>query len=221
MEPRFTATVDTIPDLWPDSPKSGRLADASGRVPLNRLRVDRYDRLTPFLADMVFFTPALLYGAGFSDQHLLQCVIEVPGDIKFGEAVLPRPVFEGLEVGYDQKWNHTLWAVPRECWEPLRVSLCASMLNDPAEGRFGRIVHQKVPLDVPDPLWPSSPDRFKVEVFGVISNLWQLGIQGSPPRGVIGPPHPEMIAAVGAADLGVNIVDAQEAAQREHDVSGR
>jgi len=111
------------------------------------------DALHPFQQRFVFWSPAVLYLlGGLTDVVLTDFMQSYGQDVQIFHHRFRVPLFRGLEtMDGNPDWNHVLWAVEREHWEPLLDFLCSASLVDRHNGLFFSYAMQEV--DVCDPLF--------------------------------------------------------------------
>lgn len=178
------------------------------------------------LSEYVFFTPAVLYLWGdFYDGPLLDFMWERRENVKLYYKIFRCPVFRGLcTPGGPKEWNHVLWAVRRDQWQPLCDFLLTISLSFSEEKRLVRYGERSVRID--DPLAVDASaliggcfPRVSVTAFGVISSQGQVVLkeptvsaysaEASLPGVVFLPPSAEAQVEARALYGGYNPLDAR------------
>lgn len=103
-----------------EKPREGIFSDGklfADTAEIQRKKLSRTTKLADLQEEFAIYAPALVY------LH-----VPLPGDFMsaffqhYGKAVevfsveLDKPVFSGLSVGGDRRWNHVLFGMPKEHW---------------------------------------------------------------------------------------------------------
>jgi hypothetical protein len=130
----------------------GPPVDANGRVVKHPFGVGNAESLAALAGAFAFFTPALLYlYGGFRDGMLIDFMEGLGRDVPIYYRRFGRPLFARLEASDGSPdWNHALWAVHRDDYEPLAAFLLDSVLKDSVRRRVIRYAEQE--LEVADPV---------------------------------------------------------------------
>lgn len=148
-------------------------------VERHRLAFSRAATFQDLAEDYVFFTLALMYarvplmGRDPWNDYLAQ---EGRGDTFQSTVECQRPVFQGLEVGRDVAFNHVLWAMQKQDWEPYCAWMGQLAFTDRDQDKVTRLRTQR--LTVADPFYlqrvvvlPDDVPTVDVTVFWLDTNL--------------------------------------------------
>lgn len=165
LKPHFRFRVAEPPPLAATHPVDGRIADADGVVPKNRMTWTRARSLADMQERFAFFTPAILYlYGGFRDQMLADFAARHPDlEVWWGFTLFDQPLFRGLVApDGDDAWNHALWCVPIETYKRLRPYLASVALSYEPTRWFAETGVR--PVVIPDPI--RRVTSMTVDVFG-------------------------------------------------------
>lgn len=187
----------------------GPPCDSRGMIVKHKLNVGFAESLAA-MTDYQFFTPAVLYLHGaFTDGPLIDFMFNEQRDIRLHYHVSRTKIFNGLEAPSNGNvlWNHALWAVVKEDWEPLRDFLLGCSFNHTDSKWLVRIGETE--LTIPDPLAIEkgvySGVDLKVSAFGINTNRGQMGLGHTPP-GLptlrLEEPDPELVVFANAVFAG-------------------
>jgi len=160
------------------------------------LQPSQSQTLTELSGELQFFTPALLSVKGrFGRDPCRQYVRELgpePEETPFPIDCTTSPFFEGLgqEVleGQIFNWDHRLYGVPREHWEPLWNFLTSISGIDPHRRRYWRAMSHVLKIVDPTSLAASSGQEalptIHITVIGVsaMDGRYHLAPAKDPPR---------------------------------------
>jgi hypothetical protein len=203
----------------------GPVVDARGVLEKYELRVGAAESLAALAGEYAFFTPALLYLHGqFRDAALVDFLYQwqVP-EARFYYRRFDKPVFRGLEArsNGDRAWNHVLWAVLREHWQPLVDCLCGLTMADSGRGLVYQYGLQE--LAVLDPLaadkaalYRADLPQLEVGAFGINAGHFRAAFDPGPgpllcsPRLQFHPPDEAAVVFAAAFFKGQNPILARD-----------
>jgi hypothetical protein len=143
------------------------------RVPKYRIEFQNATSLSD-IQGYVWYTPAILYLWGrYSEVNLSDLVQR--HDIKIFWYKFNKPIFQGLSVGGDPSWNHTLWAAEQSQWLKLVNGILETVQFDTVFKKIYQYALQN--LNVYDPFFADNKilisqnaPTINVNVFAVLSN---------------------------------------------------
>jgi len=143
------------------------------RVPKYRIEFQNANKLSD-IEGYVWYTPAIIYLWGrYSEVNLSDLVQR--HDIKIFWYKFEKPIFQGLTVGGDPSWNHTLWASEKSKWIKLVDGILETVQFDTVAKKIYQYALQN--LTVYDPLFADkkvliSQDAptINLNIFAVLSN---------------------------------------------------
>lgn len=203
--------------------KGPSVLDANGFIRKHEMRFPASVKtLAGYAEEFVFFTPAILYlHGGFMDAPFADLMAVTGIDLKLYYKKFERPLFRGLEApsNGNPDWNHALWAVRREFWQPLSDWLVSLTLTYRLSEAVAGVGEQH--LTILDPLaadrmvlWPSTVPTINIASFGLRGSMFTASLS-PPPAPLAGLPalsfgRPAKAMAVFAAALydGKNPVNA-------------
>lgn len=122
--------------------------DPSDGVEYHKMRLSQTTGLVELARDYAFYTTALLFThGGWQTDPVEDYLRQNPSCCPF-RLDLPRPPFEGLDVGNDPVWNYRIFLVLKEQWEGLQKFLMSLGGIDHARRQYNRMLPQLLP--VPD-----------------------------------------------------------------------
>lgn len=179
----------------PDDANEARPQKASANeLTLKDTQQANPSRLSELTAEFVLCTPAMLvlYG-GFDRDPMAYAAGQVQTTDIF-EITSPKRLFD-----LPGHWGVTVWAIPKQIWQPILQSLGRLTLIDKQQQRVATLLYHE--LDVPDVLdhtitnvQPVVP----VQAFAVDANFGYFYLHAEPgktPRPVLKRPRPATILA--------------------------
>ena len=180
----------------------------------------------------MLFRSALYIWGQFNDHVLVDFLEQYKKPVEFAFRRFNRPLFRGLETDLSKDWNHVLWAIEHEHWEPFKDHILAATLIDQANRHIYQTALQE--FDIVDPLFmdravllPPVLPMVPVKLFAVRSDIYQAAFEEgthplmSPPRLRFFEPQPacKMYAEALFGDenpqLAVHLMEATVAQRKE------
>jgi hypothetical protein len=146
-------------------------------VEVRRKELSRTTKLSDLQEEFAIYTPAMVYLHVPLPGDFMSAFFQQYGeDVKVFSMELDKPVFSGLSVGGDKRWNHVLFGMPREHWSAFYGWAGTVAVMDRDSGVLYRVRTQEI--EIADPfcisnsiVLPSDVPVGKISTFCVETNV--------------------------------------------------
>jgi hypothetical protein len=152
------------------------------------------DTLIDLGKELEFFTTALMIQrGGFDRDPVIECTKMLNTGVKIFAVNTDEPLFQGLGkgslLGQPVDWDHRLYAVSRQQWEPVRNFIAGLSWVDKSRGIYARVMFHELSIIDPTTFYRhggilSELPFFTITVFSVATNkeLMHMAPAVNPPQ---------------------------------------